>query len=76
MPTLITALYIEDWSFETLSTREVKNSDNEHLEQEKCYLAKVFKSIGYKERDFKGALHKIGRKTQFYNSHLPSNAVK
>jgi hypothetical protein len=37
----------------TLATRAIRISDEEHLEHEKYHLSKVFKSIGYKDNDIK-----------------------
>jgi hypothetical protein len=42
----------------TLSTRAIRISDKEHLEQEKNHLKKVFMSIGYKEKEIKNAINK------------------
>jgi hypothetical protein len=42
----------------TLSIRAIIISDKEHLEQEKNHLHKVFKSIGYKEKEIENAIRK------------------
>jgi hypothetical protein len=41
-----------------LATRAIRISNEEHLEHEKYHLSKVFKSIGYKEKDIKTAIRK------------------
>jgi hypothetical protein len=42
----------------TLATRAIRISDEEHLEHEKYHLSNVFKNIGYKEKEIKNAIKK------------------
>jgi hypothetical protein len=42
----------------TLATRAIRISDEEHLGHEKDHLSKIFKSIGYKDKDIKNAMKK------------------
>jgi predicted GIY-YIG superfamily endonuclease len=60
----------------TLSTRAIRISDKEHLEQEKNHLHKVFKNIGYKEKEIENAIRKAlekeNNKPQQKNNQTPS----
>jgi hypothetical protein len=57
----------------TLATRAIRISDEEHLDQEKDHLTKVFKSIGYKNRDIRmeinRALERTGGEPRSRNNH-------
>jgi predicted GIY-YIG superfamily endonuclease len=62
----------------TLSIRAIRISDKEHLEQEKNHLHKVFKNIGYKEKEIENAIKKAlekekeNNKPQQRNNQTPS----
>jgi hypothetical protein len=51
----------------TMATREARISDKEHLKEEIDHLTKVFKKIGYKDRDIKKAIDKKQRGTHTQN---------
>jgi hypothetical protein len=59
----------------TLATQTIRISDEEHLDRENDHLTKVFKSIGYKNRDIRitisRALEMIGCEIHSINNHNP-----
>jgi hypothetical protein len=59
----------------TLATQTIRISDEEHLDRENDHLTKVFKSIGYKNRDIRitisRALEMIGCELHSRNNHNP-----
>ena len=57
----------------TLSTRAIRISDKEHLEQEKNHLHKVFKNIGYKEKEIENAIRKALEKEKETNKPKQRN---
>jgi hypothetical protein len=52
----------------TLAIRETRISDEEHLHQEIAHLTKVFRGIGYKDKEIKKALSKDARKPRSQNT--------
>jgi hypothetical protein len=51
----------------TMATRAARISDKEHLEEEINHLTRVFKNIGYREKDIKKAMNKKERMTKVQN---------
>jgi hypothetical protein len=51
----------------TMAIREARISDKEHLKEEVDHLTKVFKNIGYRDRDIKKAIDKKDRRTSAQN---------
>jgi len=52
------------WVLHTLATRETRISDKEHIQEEIDHLTKVFKNIGYRDKDIKQAIDKKDRRTR------------
>jgi hypothetical protein len=48
----------------TMAIRETLISDKEHLKEEIDHLTKVFKNIGYRDRDIKNEIDEKDRRTQ------------
>jgi hypothetical protein len=51
----------------TMAIRAARISDKEHLKEEIDHLTKVFKNIGYRDRDIKKAIDKKDRRTRTQN---------
>jgi hypothetical protein len=51
----------------TMATRAARISDKEHLEEEIDHLTRVFKNIGYRDKDIKKAMNKKDRMTRVQN---------
>jgi hypothetical protein len=51
----------------TMAIRAARISDKEHLKEEIDHLTKVFKNIGYKDRDIKKTINKKDRRTRTQN---------
>jgi hypothetical protein len=57
----------------TMATRATRISDKEHLKEEIDHLTKVFKNIGYRDRDIKKAMDKKERRTRIQNDQTSNS---
>jgi hypothetical protein len=56
----------------TMATRAARISDKDHLKEEIDHLTKVFKNIGYRDRDIKKAMDKKDKRTHTQNDQNPN----